>query len=655
MPTPFKTVTSGSQHLPGEQTQIIFPSEQPRLHASGSMNPISAPNLSDEAFRATLSPPGDPLDTSIRLQGLHNQGLASISTKHSTDADGALGFSPYGGSLENHLGYGVSDLEFNGVIQPTYTSDTANSEEMHVHNNALGFYQNTNANDPPKSDPQTNPLFSDQQIPTNQILTSSASSIQPHIKDEEMQTELTQPTAMSNVPAISGKIAAGTASTQNQKAAPPPINTDTPSSHASGGTKSQHNTWRRGNKGRTPLSVKRSQSTPNVQLAAQLAAASAVSAPPMPSASTTDDLSPVALAYQLDKKRNKLGYHRTSVACGHCRRRKIRCILAKDESGRCSNCIRLKKECSFYPVESTDRRPRSASKPEISSQLFQDNCSSPSSPTRSPRFSVDQINIAPTYDGSLYPSSLPITPNYDCETPTSTFDDSYRNRSLSSGSRVSLAFSNAGSRRPSLAHMFTAPLPSREFRSLSDASPTYAETFSSFSSRYGNATKAVGIGIEDPTSSFWRLENASTNFSPLSQQINFGGMPSLQEDTVKHERLNSVDNGVGPMTQTYSDLGLFTIGSDPPLDDTFLNNGKVMADIQNGQSFVGEGTEQYSGDASYGFSWNDPQKSSSGVPHTSSLAENWFLPQQSASESLCDQDPPIHRLNQTAVGVKHQL
>ncbi|KAK8050364.1 hypothetical protein PG994_012094 [Apiospora phragmitis] len=64
-----------------------------------------------------------------------------------------------------------------------------------------------------------------------------------------------------------------------------------------------------------------------------------------------------------EKRRNKLGYHRTSVACvyggladtiskGHCRRRKIRCIIQPaDPGGRCMNCIRLKKECSFFPVD----------------------------------------------------------------------------------------------------------------------------------------------------------------------------------------------------------------------------------------------------------------------------------------------------------------
>lgn len=78
--------------------------------------------------------------------------------------------------------------------------------------------------------------------------------------------------------------------------------------------------------------IKRSMSTPNVRGQATADAA--------------------ALALSAEKRRNKLGYHRTSVACGHCRRRKIRCIPAPaDPQNRCSNCIRLKKECNFYPVD----------------------------------------------------------------------------------------------------------------------------------------------------------------------------------------------------------------------------------------------------------------------------------------------------------------
>lgn len=78
---------------------------------------------------------------------------------------------------------------------------------------------------------------------------------------------------------------------------------------------------------------------------------------------------------ELASKRNKLGYQRISIACGecradafmlslpwstrllirqsaHCRRRKIRCLVAEgDLQGRCQNCIRLKKDCVFYPVD----------------------------------------------------------------------------------------------------------------------------------------------------------------------------------------------------------------------------------------------------------------------------------------------------------------
>ncbi|KAF4976293.1 hypothetical protein FZEAL_7009 [Fusarium zealandicum] len=100
-----------------------------------------------------------------------------------------------------------------------------------------------------------------------------------------------------------------------------------------------------------------------------------------------------------EKKRNKLGYHRTSVACGHCRRRKIRCVPAPlDAQGRCINCIRLKKDCSFYPVDqatSSDTRSKQSSRssagpngtstsssPATSISIPAEHPKSPFSPTR---------------------------------------------------------------------------------------------------------------------------------------------------------------------------------------------------------------------------------------------------------------------------------
>jgi hypothetical protein len=55
----------------------------------------------------------------------------------------------------------------------------------------------------------------------------------------------------------------------------------------------------------------------------------------------------------------------------HCRRRKIRCLVAADDSqGRCENCIRLRKECHFLAVDQqppVEKRSRPGSKLETPS------------------------------------------------------------------------------------------------------------------------------------------------------------------------------------------------------------------------------------------------------------------------------------------------
>ena len=63
------------------------------------------------------------------------------------------------------------------------------------------------------------------------------------------------------------------------------------------------------------MSVKRSQSTPNVHQAIAVAAPTSIVAS-LPPLQTRDELSQMAAQYSSEKKRNKLGYHRTSVACG---------------------------------------------------------------------------------------------------------------------------------------------------------------------------------------------------------------------------------------------------------------------------------------------------------------------------------------------------
>ncbi|KAK2765110.1 hypothetical protein FQN54_008809 [Arachnomyces sp. PD_36] len=136
-----------------------------------------------------------------------------------------------------------------------------------------------------------------------------------------------------------------------------------------------------------------------------------------------------ATALAADKKRNKLGYHRTSVACVHCRRRKIRCLLAPDDAqGRCENCIRLKKECNFYPVDQqppVEKRSRSRSKME--------SVSSGPSTSSSPSFAGG--NIGEQSDAfSQYPSAAPYSSgrqmsSFDSITPTGVSMSSFNSAS----------------------------------------------------------------------------------------------------------------------------------------------------------------------------------------------------------------------------------
>jgi len=319
-------------------------------------------------------------------------------------------------------------------------------------------------------------------------------------------------------------------------------------------------------------SVKRSISTPNVQQAAQAIA---------------------ELPYSTDKRRNKLGYHRTSVACGHCRRRKIRCLIAKDDHrGRCSNCIRLKKDCNFFPVEASDRRPRSLSKPDINSQDAMSTDSSPS----------PGLGHLPHADGPRgYPASVPVTPTtYDFSGP---FDDGFRTNNISGASgRIAVSRSADVSRKPSLAQMHAMPLamkveqgflnpPCWELPSQNESSPV---------------VESVGGGaeLEDPSAAFWRLASSSgvptsTTFIPsqqsLSHMASFSSIDSTDypDDSAWNSqvssRMGSIDQG---MTPTYS-LGT-TYSSDvdysgaPELLSASASTASLTASLSDASQYGGE-------------------------------------------------------------------
>ncbi|KAL7971808.1 hypothetical protein HDV63DRAFT_305226 [Trichoderma sp. SZMC 28014] len=142
------------------------------------------------------------------------------------------------------------------------------------------------------------------------------------------------------------------------------------------------------------------------------------STPSVGGVASTSFLESQPLAPQMnEKKRNKLGYHRTSIACGescHCRRRKIRCIISSEDQNRCVNCIRLKKECSFHPVDqpqSYDQKlpPQTPTGSSIATAS--------SSPAISRGSSVDQGSQRQTYP------AIPVAqvPNMGASTPQSEY------------------------------------------------------------------------------------------------------------------------------------------------------------------------------------------------------------------------------------------
>ncbi|KAM7184903.1 Halotolerance protein 9 [Rhypophila sp. PSN 637] len=150
------------------------------------------------------------------------------------------------------------------------------------------------------------------------------------------------------------------------------------------------------------MDLKRSVSNPAGSLQSQ----SQSQQPQTPHQATTPEQNALAQ----EKRRNKLGYHRTSVACGHCRRRKIRCMPSpNDVQGRCMQCIRLKKECSFYPVDQQppqDTRQKSASRSSVGPKL----ASASSSPAMPPTGHPAELHALQTYPQLTMPSIQNMPP-----------------------------------------------------------------------------------------------------------------------------------------------------------------------------------------------------------------------------------------------------
>ena len=111
----------------------------------------------------------------------------------------------------------------------------------------------------------------------------------------------------------------------------------------------------------------------------------------------------------------------------HCRRRKIRCLVATDDvQGRCENCIRLRKECQFFPV---DQQPPVEKKSRPSSRLE----TQPLDHSTATRISSSPTNLNPEPVDTFYPyPQIPLnvstgqemaafTPGAFAENPMSSF------------------------------------------------------------------------------------------------------------------------------------------------------------------------------------------------------------------------------------------
>ena len=211
----------------------------------------------------------------------------------------------------------------------------------------------------------------------------------------------------------------------------------------------------------------------------------------------------------------------TLLDAGHCRRRKIRCLLATEDSqGRCSNCIRLKKDCNFFPVDqqALPEKTRQGSKTDSMSGVTSTSTSSSPSPGLSTGQSAgksDNLNNLP---------SAGAAPGYDFAPPANVRQ---RNSSVSSSGKGSRVHSRTASRRPSLAHTHTAPIVPKAFDYLTGIErPSAWDTSSAFiESAPLSATEKPGL--EDPTSNFWRLAESPITPSPYSSiplQANLSAM-----------------------------------------------------------------------------------------------------------------------------------
>lgn len=313
---------------------------------------------------------------------------------------------------------------------------------------------------------------------------------------------------------------------------------------------------------------------------------------------------------------------------GHCRRRKIRCLLAKDDiHGRCSNCIRLKKECNFYPVESGDRRPRSMTKVDGGIGGRQGPGSSNSSPSPGHGGESSHFHLG-VMEGSSrgYTSSLPVTPTAEY---SSSFDDSFRKANIGQKrGRPPSSRSTDVSRRPSLAQMHVMPLAMKVetglLRPLDGGLQGSNRWEASIPQPEAMPTVAMSAPeFTNPSSAFWRLGHDTNHLAyspPLAPQptsenfrsfISFENAPDISEASWTSQlpsRMGSVDNEIGA---GYSLDGMYPPSPEysqvpPELCSASTSTASLTTSLSEASSVYG-GDNQQTSDGRYYLSQWTPQ------------------------------------------------
>ncbi|KAL2134367.1 hypothetical protein VTI74DRAFT_358 [Chaetomium olivicolor] len=230
-----------------------------------------------------------------------------------------------------------------------------------------------------------------------------------------------------------------------------------------------------------------------------------------------------------EKRRNKLGYHRTSVACGHCRRRKIRCVPSQnDVQGRCINCIRLKKECSFYPVDQqppVEARQKSGSRSSVGPKVPSAS-SSPAMQSGIP----SEIHGHQPYPQLTMPSIQSMVPPMKGAGP----------ENYSSDSKIPPASSNAPYGHPGM----PSSDPNASWRSYTTDSPI-TTAFSPYTPHAPapSATWSGPVGSEPPS----RDDIAWSSYpAPPPRSLSFGA-----ESMTGHQQYPSISQVSGHSSRPY--------------------------------------------------------------------------------------------------------